>query len=294
MKCSLLFAAAILMAGSAQISRAQHTYRIRGSRERGRDYALFTLTSAYVPMYMAGSDSHISFTYSYLDLPGSYTYNSALQIPALSSYTSITSFGGEFGRMNGISALLVAGGSSTSQTTLHHYEFAVGYNLKLGSLFTLHPSVGWSTIDTEADFPDGIDNKDKDVLALGQTYKYHTSYHTRYGTHDIYSDYTNVSLEAYKNGIVLQCELRTSPLKRLVAGISAGCGFYDHEKLKVMVYNGSNHPEFNYDNPSLQFRSNVSPRHYFDYSGFYCRFTISYCYVRDPDPQKRWIRKRNR
>jgi hypothetical protein len=242
---------------------------------------------------MSGSDSRLSFDYLYLNLPGSYTYSSSLQIPPASSYINITSFGAEFGRMNGISGLLIVGTNSNLKTTLHHAEFSIGYNIELSSLFSLHPSIGWSTMDTEADFPDGIDNKNKDVLALGQTFHYLTTYHTRSGTQYVYSDNTNVSLEAYKNGLILQCELRTSPLKRLIGGITVGCGFYDHEKLKVMVYNASNHPEFNYDDPSLQFSSNISPRHYFDYSGLYCRFSFSYNYTRYPGKSKKWRKKRH-
>jgi hypothetical protein len=224
----------------------------------------------------------VAFDYFYVNQPGQSHYSSAAQVASGTGFNVNMSEEVEFGRVGGISGALSAGHYYLGQNQLSRFEFTIGYNFILSNSPVLHPSLGWGSIETELNFPDGIDNRNKDVSIFGQVYPYDFFYTVKGVRYDHYSNNTNVELQDNKNGLLIQCELRTDPVRRIVLGITTGYSFYDHEKLNLMIYNAGNHQTYDYDNPALHYLSAMSGSQFYNFNGFYCKGSISFCFARDP------------
>src|SRR5258706_542918 len=167
MKTVAALALVTLISVAPQSSTAQSIRSRRPIRRRGQDYALFTASSQYTPVSNPSVAPMISFDYTYLNRPGTNVYSSTMQVPSALRYQQSWLFGAEFGRVNGLSGLLLLGNSRAPDRETYRSEFAVGYNWKLGDHLLLHPSIGWSLITDELDFPVTIDNVNKDVIIQG-------------------------------------------------------------------------------------------------------------------------------
>ncbi len=290
MRVSPFLVVSLILITAPKLVIAQSRRVGRYMRSRGKDYGLFIFNFGYTPYSITGASPSVAFDYSYVNLPSTFHYNSTAHVTSGKGFNVNMSGAIEYGRVDGISASLAVGHYYLGENELSRFEFAIGYNFKLKNSLVLHPSLGWGSMETDLNFANGIDNRNKDVFIFGQVYPYDYSYTVKGVRHDYYSDNTNVELQDNKNGLLIQCELRTDPLRRLAFGITTGYYFFDQEKLNVTIYNSGNDQTYDFDNPALHYQSALSRSQFYNFNGFFCKATISFCFARDPHKKRyhRW------
>lgn len=203
---------------------AAHGQRANDSipKRKNRYYISLPLQFGFVSYQLDPVASSVSFPYSYASSPTSYTYSGSLNTGGFKALAPIFGFSLEGGFTRGlgmniqgalINTIKPVGSSLLIDVTLL-------YNIKLTPKLTLQPAMGIGLVDSNINYPQSIDNRNKDILIYGLDFPYAYFQYSRNGSHYIYSDQTTVSLKDRKDEYIGRLTLRYRPLSFLTFGVS--------------------------------------------------------------------------
>jgi hypothetical protein len=222
-----------------------------------RFYISMPLHGGFTSYQLDPVSSTVSFPYGYVNSATNYTYTGKLNTggyKATSPFYGIAVEGG----FNRSFALNIQGSQISTISPIAKsilFNITLLYNINLNHKLTLQPAMGFGLVDTNINYPQSIDNLNKDILILGEEYPYSYYQYSRYGSRYIYSNQTNVSLKDRKEGYLARLTVRYRPAMLLTIGASLTAFFRVTDKTYLNIANKSTSNDITLPDSRVTFQS---------------------------------------